>query len=222
MDQRHPLCPDGVRPSPSLAVLWCVTLGLVSLCTESQQAHNVFKKITSVKHSLSKYFSNAQWWKRCFEICSFHQKILRYVISCFGYGHIKMKHGLREKSLLKQGVTGASIQKLGNSGSEGILDIPQTNPLTVVSSTPLSALGIPRSDDWCPWWKLRWCWRSTSAWNSFSLSGEWGGSAPREGGWGEVLSDRWVGSVDLLQSFYLIRVNLCSSMPSLSRDPKYK
>ena len=58
-----------------------------------------------------------------------------------------MKHGLREKSLLKQGVTGASIQKLGNSGSEGILDIPQTNPLTVVSSTPLSALGTPRSDD---------------------------------------------------------------------------
>ena len=54
---------------------------------------------------------------------------------------------LREKSLLKQGVTGASIQKLGNSGSEGILDIPQTNPLTVVSSTPLSALGTPRSED---------------------------------------------------------------------------
>ena len=36
---------------------------------------------------------------------------------------------LREKSLLKQGVTGASIQKLRNSGSEGILGIPQTNPL---------------------------------------------------------------------------------------------
>jgi len=58
-----------------------------------------------------------------------------------------MKHGLREKSLLKQGVTAASIQKLRNSGSEGILGIPQTNPLTVVSSTPLSALGTPRSED---------------------------------------------------------------------------
>ena len=58
-----------------------------------------------------------------------------------------MKHGLREKSLLKQGVTGASIQKLRNSGSEGILGIPQTNPLTVVSYTPLSALGTPRSED---------------------------------------------------------------------------
>ena len=131
----------------------------------------------------------------------------------------KWNMDLREKSLLKQGVTGASIQKLRNSGSEGILGIPQTNPLTAVSSTPLSALGTPRSEDWCPCWKLRWCWRSTSAWNSFSLSGEWGGSVPREGGWGEVLSDRWVGSVDLLQSFYLKRVNLCSSMPSLSRDP---
>ena len=58
-----------------------------------------------------------------------------------------MKHGLRDKSLLKQGVTGASIEKLRNSGSEGILGIPQTNPLIVVSYTPLSALGIPRSED---------------------------------------------------------------------------
>lgn len=54
-----------------------------------------------------------------------------------------MKHGLREKSLLKQGVTGASIQKLRNSGSEGILGIPQTNPLTVVSSTPCLLLEPP-------------------------------------------------------------------------------
>ena len=38
----------------------------------------------------------------------------------------------REKSLLKQGVIGASIQKLRNSGLEGILGIPQNNPLTVV------------------------------------------------------------------------------------------
>ena len=58
-----------------------------------------------------------------------------------------MKHGLREKSLLKQGVTGASLQKLRNSGSEGILGIPQTISLTVVSSTPLSVLGTPRSED---------------------------------------------------------------------------
>ena len=58
-----------------------------------------------------------------------------------------MKHGLREKSLLKQRVTGASIQKLRNSGSEGILGIPQNNPLTGVSYTPLSALGTPRSED---------------------------------------------------------------------------
>ena len=123
---------------------------------------------------------------------------------------------------LKHCVIGASIQKLRNSGSEGILGIPQSNPFTVVSSTPLSALGTPRSEDWCPWWKLRWCWRSTSAWNSFCLSGERGGSAPREGEWGEVLSDRWVGSVDLLQSFYLKRVNLCSSMPSLPRESKYR
>ena len=115
----------------------------------------------------------------------------------------------------------SETQKLWNSGSEGILGIPQTNPLTGVSYTPLSALGIPRSEDWCPCWKLRWCWRSTSAWNSSCLSGERGGSAPRERQWGEVLSDRWVGSVHLLQSFYLERVNLCSSMPSLPRDSKY-
>lgn len=48
----------------------------------------------------------------------------------------------REKSLLKQGVTGASIQKLRNSGSEGILGIPQNNPLTVVH-TLLSAFEPP-------------------------------------------------------------------------------
>ena len=58
-----------------------------------------------------------------------------------------MKHGLREKSLLKHGVTGSSIQKLRTSGSEGTLGIPQNNPLTGVSYTPLSALGTPRSED---------------------------------------------------------------------------
>ena len=54
-----------------------------------------------------------------------------------------MKHGLREKSLLKQGVTGASIQKLRNSGSEGILGIPQNNPLAVVHTLPCLLLEPP-------------------------------------------------------------------------------
>ena len=54
-----------------------------------------------------------------------------------------MKHGLREKSLLKQGMTGASIQKLRNSGSEGILGIPQNNPLAVVHTLPCLLLEPP-------------------------------------------------------------------------------
>ena len=82
VDQRHPLCPDGVCPS-SLAVLWCLTSGLVSV-SRITTGTQCFKNITSVKHNLSKSFSNAQGWKSCFEICSFHQKILRYVKSCFG------------------------------------------------------------------------------------------------------------------------------------------
>ena len=89
----------------------------------------------------------------------------------------------------------------------------------MVSSDPCSALRGPRSEDWCPWWGLWWCWRGTSAWGSSCLSGEQGGSAPREGIWDEVLSDTWVVLADLLQSFLSVleRVYLSSSMPSLSR-----
>ena len=43
-----------------------------------------FLKITSVKHNLLKYFSNVQWHKSSFVICSFLQEILRYIKSCFG------------------------------------------------------------------------------------------------------------------------------------------
>ena len=90
----------------------------------------------------------------------------------------------------------------------------------MVSSDPCSALGSPRSEDWCPWWGLWWCWRGTIAWGSFCLSGEWGGSAPREGGYDEVLSDRWVELADLLQSLVSIleMVNLCCPV---STPPRY-
>ena len=54
-----------------------------------------------------------------------------------------MKHGLREKSLLKQGVTGASIQKLRNSGSEGILGIPRTTHLLWFHTLPCLFLEPP-------------------------------------------------------------------------------
>ena len=104
-----------------------------------------------------------------------------------------------------------------------ILGISQTNPLTVVSSDPCSALRSARSEDCCPWWGLRWWWRGISDWGSSWLSGEWGGSAPREGRWDEV-SDRWVGRLaDPLKSsvFVLEKVNLSSSMPSLSAVSKY-
>ena len=47
-----------------------------------------------------------------------------------------MKHGLREKNILKQGVTGASIQQLRNSGSEGSWVFPRPTPLLWFHLTP--------------------------------------------------------------------------------------
>ena len=54
-----------------------------------------------------------------------------------------MKHGLRGKKSSETRVTGASIQKLRTSGSEGILGIPQNNPLAVVHTLPCLLLEPP-------------------------------------------------------------------------------
>ena len=55
-----------------------------ALCVQNHKRYTLVFKKKSVKHNLSKYFSNAQWWENCFEIYIFKQEILRYIKSCFG------------------------------------------------------------------------------------------------------------------------------------------
>ena len=131
-----------------------------------------------------------------------------------------MKHGLRGKKSFETRSDWCLYIAAQKLWVRRILGISQTNPLTVVSSDPCSALRSPRSEDWCPWWGLRWCWRGTIAWGSFYLSGEWGGSAPREGGCDELLSDRWVELADLSQSLVSI-LEMVNLSCSVSIPPRY-
>ena len=105
-------------------------------------------------------------------------------------------------------------------GQKDLRYFPDQPPLLWFHLTPALPSEVP--DQKWPWWGLRWWWRGTSDWDSFWLSGEQGGSGPREGRWDEA-SDRWVGLSDPLKSlvFVLEKVSLSFSMPRLSAVSKY-
>ena len=58
------------RKGSILPLLWLfcdVSHWVWALCVQNHNRHKMFLKITSGKHNLSKYFSNAQWYKSSFE-----------------------------------------------------------------------------------------------------------------------------------------------------------
>ena len=125
---------------------------------------------------------------------------------------------LEEKNLLKQGWLVPLFSSSETLGQKDLGYFPDQPPYCGFI-WPLLCPQKPQIRGLMPLVRIMMMVRGTSDWGSSWLSGEQGGSAPREGIWDEVLSDTWVVLADLLQSFLSVleRVYLSSSMPSLSR-----